>query len=84
LSRGFLLLVDVIIRQKVFVEDDNILDEQYNIFHRTLPLESEANIPPKQRTAKMIKAVLEPPESPLSGGPLKFSAIGGSAFGRPP
>jgi len=31
-----------------------IIDNQY---HLTLPLASEANVPPKQRTAKMIKAV---------------------------
>jgi hypothetical protein len=63
-----LLLADVIIRHLLFVEDDNILDEQQKIAkasfcmqkyfsHRTFPLESDANMPPKQRTAKMMKVV---------------------------
>lgn len=46
---------------KVFVEDDNILDEQYNTSHRTLPLENDAKILPKQRTGKMMNAVFRFP-----------------------
>jgi hypothetical protein len=59
-SPYFLLLADVIIRHMICVEDDNILDEQYNTYHRTLPRDNEVSIPAKQRTAKMMKAVLNP------------------------
>jgi len=52
-----LFLADVIIRHLVFVEDDNILDEQYKTSHRTLPRDNDANMPPKQRMTKMMKAV---------------------------